>query len=193
MRNERDREKENTHKTDDNRREHRDYIRIECKAHWVDNLVGLLLWLSGIWISVCRVYFVHLSFGPSVLRSWQICQQRGRTQKIVDSAGGIKIQKTVLMVQPLREVFGLLGWVSSSAEMPRWCWTYLQLYTRWIEMITTTSIMNKENYILILVWFFIEWSSGVLLYTRSWSARREWWERTSFTLHTMGKKQKLVE
>lgn len=40
-----------------------------------------------------------------------MCQQRGRTQKTVDSAGGIKIQKTVRMLQPLREVFGLLGWV----------------------------------------------------------------------------------
>lgn len=59
-------------------------------------------------------------------------------------------------------------------------------------MITTTSIMNKENYKLILDWFCFEWSSGVL-YTRSWSARREWGERTSFTLHTMGKTQKLVE
>lgn len=43
-----------------------------------------------------------------------------------------------------------------------------------------------------LYWFCFEWSSGVL-YTRSWSARREWGERTSFTLHTMGKTQKLVE
>lgn len=131
---ERDRKKENTHKTDDNRREHnRDNIRIECKARWVDNLVGLLLWLSGTWISVYLFVECTLSICPSGLG--KCVNKRGRTQKTVDSAGGIKIQKTVRMVQPLREVFGLLGWVSSTAEMPRWCvgrvCSYIQDESKW--------------------------------------------------------------
>lgn len=58
------------------------------------------------------MYFVHLSVrsvGPQVLVN--VSTKGKNTKKTVDSAGGIKIQKTVRMLQPLREVFGLLGWV----------------------------------------------------------------------------------
>lgn len=53
--------------------------------------------------------------------------------------------------------------------------------------------MNKENYILILVWFFVfvfEWSSGVL-YTRSWSARREWLGENELYFTHHGQKTKI--
>lgn len=193
---ERDREKENTHKTDDNRREHnRDYIRIECKAHWVDNLVGILLWLSGIWISVCRVYFVHLSVrsvGPQVLVN---VSTKGKNTKNSRLSWGIKIQKTVRMVQPLREVFGLLGWVLvAQLRCPEMMLDVFAVIYK-MNRNDNDNIDHEQRELYIdfgLVSFFVfEWSSGVL-YTRSWSARREWLGENELYFTHHGQKTKKI-
>lgn len=68
----------------------------------------------------CRVYFVQLSFGPSVVRVLVIVStKRGRTQKTVGSARRIKIQKNSSYGAAAGEKFsGCLGGLVAQLRCP---------------------------------------------------------------------------
>lgn len=136
--------------------------------------LGLLHWLEY------RIYHITVSVCPSVL----VCvstKEGKNTKKQSTQLGGRERERyknNTLFVwgQPQREVFGLPSGgrgVSSTADwMPRWLDVFAVIYR--MNRNDNDNIDHEQRELYIELWYWVEFRGVSVLYTRSWSARREW-------------------